>query len=451
MITTIVQLSVLFAAGLLLLYAAWHRPGWVVFFAISVAALLDLLQIGTDGVNLGVTLYIDDAASVISLGTGLLILKKYPKSFPRDAIPCLVLLGLVVLSAGRGASAFGLKAAGNGVRDLFYFVTSALAIMLLRPAFRLDAIRLARWVVWAGFCLSGIALLRWGGVLPIPVNPFQDDFREVVRAIGADYAFIVGLAFIASIHFSLVERRNGLWWMGAAMLGAVVLALQHRSVWVATLAGLAWLVFRAAPLSPKRLLAFGATAGIALCVILIAAPRVLNSATELATVNVEEAESENSTWEWRVTGYEEATARLLDSGLGDVLIGPPAGWAADLALENDASAIIHSRYIGTLAFYGVVGFAVLLVWFGVLARRVGWPAKPSRSTPASGHAGTTVLEALLLSELVYLGPYVGGILEGAVLGLIWVAATQSDAWIGVGQVNVTHRQFDAKKLATLPS
>jgi hypothetical protein len=443
-------ISALLVAGLLLLYAAWHRPGWVVFVALSAAALLDLFQIGTDGVSLGVTLYIDDAACVVSLGTGLLMLKKYPKNFPRDAIPCLILLGFVVLNAGRGASAFGLKAAGNGVRDLFFFLTPALAIMLLRPAFRLDAVRLARWLGWAGFCLSGVALLRWAGLLPIPIG-LEDSFREVVRVLPSDYAIIVGLAFIAAIHFSLVERRSALWWIGAAMLGVIALALQHRSVWVATAAGLAWLAYRALRISPARLLAVGATASVAMCVILVAAPRVLNSAREMVTVNVEEAESENSTWEWRVEGYQEATDRLFASDLVVILIGPPAGWAADLVLEDIASTIIHSRYIDTLANYGVVGFAVLLVWFGMLTKRVGWPAKPSRSAPERGHTEATLLEALLLSALVYLVPYYGSILEGAVLGLIWVAATQNDGLIGVGRVDSTHRQLDPKNLATLPS
>src|ERR1017187_1962817 len=159
-------MSVLLIAGGLLLVATWHRPGWVIFVTLSVAALLDLFQIGAGGVNLGINFYIDDAACLLALGAGLLALKRYLRDFSYDAVPCLALMALVALSFGRGISPFGLKAAGNSSRSLFTFVAPVLAVMLLRPVFQLDAGRLARWLGWAGFCLSGVALLRWGGVLP---------------------------------------------------------------------------------------------------------------------------------------------------------------------------------------------------------------------------------------------------------------------------------------------
>src|ERR1035438_508479 len=112
-------MSALLAAGLLLLSLGWYRPGWVILFALSVAATLDLFQIGIGGVNLGVNLYIDDAACVLAMGTGLLMLMRYHTKFPRDTVPCLVLMVLIALNVGRGVGTFGLKAAGNSSRNLF--------------------------------------------------------------------------------------------------------------------------------------------------------------------------------------------------------------------------------------------------------------------------------------------------------------------------------------------
>jgi hypothetical protein len=113
-----------------------------------------------------------------------------------------------------------------------------------------------------------------------------------------------------------------------------------------------------------------------------------------------------------------------------------------------SSTIIHSRYIGTLAYYGILGFAVLLLWLGMLAKRVGWPTRSPYGTPARDHAGTILLEALLLSELVYMVPYTGGILEAAVLGLIWVAAKQSNISIGAERITIARYQFHrSSKLA----
>jgi len=441
LISTIVEMSALLAAGLLLLTLAWYRPGWLIFFALSVAALLDLFQIGIGGVDFGVNLYIDDVACVLVMGTGLLMLMRYRTTLPRDAVPCLALLVLVALSFGRGVGPFGLKVAGNGSRNLFFFVAPALAIMLLRPAFRLDAGRLARWLGWAGLCLSAVALLRWGGVLPIPVE-LMDPLREVVRSLNADSAFIVGLAFIAAIWLSLVARRSAWWWVGAGMFGAITFALQHRSVWVATAAGLVWLGLRSLQrLYPLRWLAVGAAVCVGLGVIVVAIPQVLESAGMIVTTNVQEAESRNSTWAWRVAGYEEATDRLFSSQPVDILIGPPAGWAADLMREHFASTAIHSRYVSTLAFYGIVGSIALLLWFGMLAKRIGWPTRSPRGRPARDHAGSILLEALFLSELVYMVPYSGGILESAVLGLIWVAATQNNISIGAERVAIARYQF----------
>ena len=453
MIGTIVQMSALLAAGLLLLSLAWYRPRWVIFFTLSVAATLDLFQIGIGGVNLGVNLYIDDAACVLAMGTGLLMLMRYHTKFPRDAVPCLALMVLIALSFGRGVSPFGLNAAGNSSRNLFCFVAPALAIMLLRPAFRLDAGRLARWLGWAGLCLSAVALLRWRGVLPIPGESGQNDFRDVVRSLIADDAFIVGLAFIAAIWLPLVARRSAWWWVGAVTLGAVTFALQHRSVWVATAAGLVWLGLRSLRrLSPLRWLAVGAAVCVGLGVIVVAIPQVLESTGMIVTTNVQEVESPYSTWAWRVAGYEEATDRLFSSQPVDILIGPPAGWAADLIREHFASTIIHSRYVSTLAFYGIVGSTALLLWFGMLAKRIGWPTRSPRGRPARDHAGTILLEALLLSELVYMVPYTGGLPEGAVLGLIWVAAKQSNISIGAERVAIARYQFHrSSKLAAQAS
>jgi len=449
LIATIIQMSALLIAGGLLLIVTWRRPGWVIFVALSVAALLDLFQIGASGVNLGISFYIDDAACLLVLGTGLLALKRYPRNFSYDAVPCLALMALVALSFGRGISPFGLKAAGNSSRNLFTFVAPVLAVMLLRPVFQLDAGRLARWLGWAGFCLSGVALLRWGGVLPIPIEQ-EDNLREVVRSLNADYAFLVGLAFIAAIYLPLVERRSAWWWMGASMLGTITLALQHRSVWTATVVGLAWLVLRnARRVSPLRWLAIGAAGCVVLGVIVVAIPQTLEFADAIVATNAREVESKHSTWAWRVGGDDEAITRLLGSDSLDMLVGPPAGWATNTDASS-AEKFIHSRYISTLANYGLVGFAVLLIWFGMFTKTIGSAAQLHRRKPSRNRPGTTFLEALFLSELVYMVPYNGGILEAAVLGLIWVAAKQNAIPIFARRLAYARNQFDRKNIpATL--
>ena len=421
---SVVQNLALVAVGILCcLSLIWRWPGWIAFVTISAAALLDCLQIGTSGVTLGINLYVDDAAVAILLLAGLLVLLRYHRGLPGDAIPCAVLLALVALNFGRGVGAFGLKAAGNSARNLAEFTVPAAAVMLLQPVFQLDARRLARWLGWAGYALSAIAILRWAGVLSMPAQ-LETSFRDVVRALPADYAFMVGLALIAVVYLQFADRSTPWGWLTAAVFSVLTILLQHRSVWVATAAGVGWLSVRTARSSVLFWLALAAVGAGAGSVAALAFPQIVEKVELLVAANVQEAQGEKSTWAWRVQSYQEATDRLLTSGTTDMLIGPPAGWAAN-SNASFASTHIHSRYIDTLAFYGILGFAVLLLWFGVIARRVLRPVRSAPGRHARDHAGAPLLEALLLSEIVYLVPYFGGILQGTVLGLVWVAANQS--------------------------
>lgn len=425
----IVQMSVVLLAGLLLFILAWHRPGWVIFGTIAISALLDLLQIGVDGLHLGmfgINLLIDDAACIVLLGVSFILLRQRRTSFPRDALPCLALLVLSAVSFSRGVTTFRHQDAEESIRGVLIFVMPALAIMLAPPTFRFDTIRLAHWLRCAGLLLGAIALLRWTGVLPIPIE-LEDPLREVVRTIGAEYAIIVGLAFIAAIYLQLVQRYSAWSWANITALGILTFTLQHRSVWVATAAGSAWFMLRT--IRQVRWQTFVAVAGVLGCLMIIAAPRhLMDSAHKMATANIEEVQSENSTWAWRVDGYEEAAVRLFASEPLDILIGPPAGWQENTN-ASFAAIHIHSQYIDILAYFGVVGLAALLLWFWALARRISWAAKPPYETPAYNHVRTSFLGALLISLMVYFIPYPaypGGGLQGAILGLIWVAAKDNE-------------------------
>ena len=417
------QLMALAAAGLACMFVIWNRPGWVVFGAISCAALMDCLQLGTNGLDAGINVYVDDVACLTILATGSLLTFKFRKGIPRDLTPCVLLMLLIALAFSRGYGIFGLKAAGNSARNLFAFTAPAVAIMLLRPVLRLDVGRLVRSIACAGFCLCTVALLRWAGFLPMPVE-LEEDLREVVRVLPSDYAIVIGQAFIAALYVMLVERgKKWLWWVAAGMFAAVTLVLQHRSVWVATVAGVAWLAFRTGRISIVRWVILVATATFALCFAMIAYPTMLVSARNLVLNDLSETQSEHSTWAWRVQGYTEATDRVFASETANMLLGPPAGWAANSG-ASFASIHIHSRYIDTLAYYGIVGACVLLLWFGMLIFRTRQrPELLSKMQPAID-GGQAFIQALLISELVYLVPYFGGILQGAVLGLVWVAATQ---------------------------
>jgi O-antigen ligase len=151
-------------------------------------------------------------------------------------------------------------------------------------------------------------------------------------------------------------------------------------------------------------------------------PNLAATLNSLVSANLSETQSEKSSWEWRVQGYAEATDRVFAGDATDTAIGPPAGWAAN-SNAAFASTHIHDRYIDTLAYYGVIGLAILLMWLGILAKRVSQRRRLVAAECFRGDTGSTFLQALLLSEVVYLIPYFGGILQGTALGLIWLAAS----------------------------
>lgn len=219
---------------------------------------------------------------------------------------------------------------------------------------------------------------------------------------------------------------------------------------MATAAGATWLALRTGRISVVRSLILAATATLSLCFAMLAYPSMLVSAGDLVTANLSETQTEHSSWAWRVQGYAEATDRVLASSPSDMLLGPPAGWAANSG-ASAASIHIHSRYVDTLAYYGIVGACVLLLWFAMLTIRTLQRSDLASKMQLRSHGSQALLQALLISELVYLVPYFGGILQGAVLGLLWVAATQ-EAFLPrakrVSVYSVTNRAADLSLAAS---
>jgi hypothetical protein len=75
-----------------------------------------------------------------------------------------------------------------------------------------------------------------------------------------------------------------------------------------------------------------------------------------------------------------------------------------------------------LAYYGVLGELVLLLWLFGVGRKVGGWIHPHPGGGPEIHAGTAFLQALLLAQLTYFMVYTGGIVQGGITALIWLAA-----------------------------
>lgn len=422
----LIELGIALSGLLIAARLLWMYPVAGAVTSIAVGVLSDITGIGESGLPLGgFSIYPLDLGCA-ALVACCVIVSLRTRALPRDFCwPALMLLGLGVLNFGRGSLLFGPKAPGNDARQLINLILPAVAFSFLGAAIRLNVERLVFYLSLASLALAGIAAARWAGVLAMS-DVYDEEFREVVRVLPADYAIAIGQALIAILGIQLVRgfRITGI--VLAGVFAGLVFALQHRSVWGATAAGLGWLAVRAPRLARLQWLQFTSIAlllatALALCALL--APSPLEKAANLVNSNLEEVNRDDSTWAWRVEGYTEATQRVFGNGLAEATLGPPSGRDLSNTVKTIASIQIHDRYIQTLANYGLVGVLVLIAWLCSTAARIKRLVAKDRQALIN----KIILEAMLVSTLVYFVPYSGGQLQGAILGAIWLAATKRQA------------------------
>jgi hypothetical protein len=419
---SIIFLACSFAILSALAIGLWRYPAPFALLSVGIIGILDCLQVWASGMSLGIYIYLDDMGCVVLIAAAVILAARTGQLPFTFCWPLLILLCLAILNFTRGVALYGVKPAGNGVRDLVYLILPIVAISAMQTT-RISLSRIALWLCVLSWMLIVVGVLRWSGSLPIPEEVLgADEIRGVIRVLPADYAMIIGQALIALLAMQLIRGVRATGVLTAAFFCAILLSLQHRSVWIATSIGIVWFVFRSWSYAGRQLTHLAAIAlGCVLfgSVVLVATGNT-DKVISLVTVNVNETHQEDSTWAWRVNGFSEAIERSLTNGVLETAIGPPAG--RDLEdIASDAAVHIHSRYVGAFAFYGVIGVALLMTWLWILAARLRRCASLARFQ-LDGAIEAVLFEAVLISELTYFIAYSGGLLHGALLGVLWLAA-----------------------------
>lgn len=417
LILPVLLISVLCAAAFLL----WRYPVAVAVSAVAGAMLADVLEIGKSGFQLGgISIYPFDL-SCVALIACCIVVGLRTRSLPQDVCwPALLLLGLGFLNFGRGALTYGLKASGNDARQFINLVLPVVAFSCLSGVIRMSVERLVTFLSVISLALALVSAARWAGVLAMP-DVFDEEFRTVTRVLPSDYAIVIGQALIGVVGIQLMRGIRTTSLIFAGVFAALVFALQHRSVWTATAAGLAWLALRSPRLARREWLQFSSlillvAAAVSLTPLIASGP--LEKVEKLFHSNVEEVSQDDSTWAWRVEGYLEASQRVFSNGLTESVIGPPSGRDLSSTVKTIASIYIHDRYVDTLANYGVLGLTILLAWLLSAAARIARLAPRDPQT----RMDKAILEAMLVSMVFYFVPYSGGQLQGTLLGAMWLAS-----------------------------
>ena len=346
------------------------------------------------------------AAAILAVVVQLAVHPRVRPSLRRRALwlLCAVVLGSLLA----GVAAHGVQAAGNDARTSFLYVFGpALYVVAANPRRDLTAVVVRTWTAAAvGYVL--LALVWWSqyGVGSSSSTVLVDGHVVGGRGVPAVAAFLVAQA---AVMLLVVRGTRPRVLLVAGPLLLTVLLLQHRSAWTAIAAmACGWLLLRPGRVLRKAVtggaVAFAATAAVILTTALPA---------DRLTTDLAESASNDSTWEWRVTGWLQLIDRL--HGTGDWLFGLPFGSGYDRLLGGVVTDVNpHSYYVLMLLRVGLLGLALLL----------GTVLASLRSGGRTTSAGL-LMWLLAAGEAVYWLTYEPTVPDGLLLGLMVRYATRT--------------------------
>lgn len=340
--------------------------------AVAEAMILDDIKF-----RLGIYIYMEDVTlGLVAVATILRF------AFLADArpkvLPFKVFLVVFAVNLAHGLLVYG-TAAGVAARMAFYALVACGYVMTFpMNEQRLRALFVA--VVWSGLallllaCYRGVAVaLDLRDLLP-PGGRFGPREDSVWRVISAWQSLAVAQAMLSLWAFAgLAPALSALRLLAPALLMAIV-ALQHRSVWVATLAGYATMRLGRAS---NRLYARQLLPVMALAVVLGLGIGLVGSRSG-SGIGGDVARSARDAVELRGTAgarldsWQQLVQKWFDSGLRGWAIGQPYGTRFE-RYENASpgaariSYEAHNYYVELLTTQGMLG---LLSYLGMVASAV---------------------------------------------------------------------------------
>jgi O-antigen ligase len=394
-------------------------------FGASVAVVVGMfgvecLYMIVGGFTLGLSLYYTDFALlfafVIALSR-LLLARDRPPLHRAWLLYCAVF----AVSLVTGLATYG-SGAGVQARPYFYFVAAGLCGM----SFSVDEKRVRlvlNALVGVAVLLMFITAYRWvvyytpvKELLP-PEGFYNND--GPIRVIRSHEALVLAQVLVASLFFA---RGSG--WLVVAraispLLLAVVVVLQHRSVWVAGLAGVLAALFVS---RLQKGSAVGQSLLLVAIVVTTALPMFLTDKlsgvgqqiTSSASAAVEERGSAGE----RLSSWKEIVNNWAAAGPRSIAVGQSFGTDPARFVRDAAGALrkltytAHNMYVQTLFNTGLVGLGAFLYAAGYVVRGL-------YRICASGQGGPSAqaLLVIVLMQLVYYVPYGTDYLQSLIFGV----------------------------------
>jgi hypothetical protein len=390
---------------------------------ISTAFGLDVLTQSSPLLNLGITLFVADLPMIfVGAVAGLRWLLR--KDIPHRHMGWVIFAAVFFVDLAIGLAKHG-TGAGVQARNDFYSLAAASYVMSF-PVGRPQVRQLLGALAWLAFALLLLCVYRW--------TVYYGNFRELlpamgsynvdgaIRVIGSSPALVLGQSLILGLFFgTLGAGAKALRGLLVATLG-FTLVLQHRSVWLATLVGVAAAVLLAKVQRVSRAqqaLLLGALLFVA-GVGLMFGGKVTEDIRSSATRAVEG----QGTVQARFENWRSTLSDWRDAGPRAILIGREFGNGERSLMLNSAGQYVpinfgaHNIYVSLLTSTGIVGLSALL-WAVVSTLRKLYANSRSGGEDA---AYDSVLLVLMIMQLVYYVAYSSDFLQFMIFGIALAAA-----------------------------
>src|SRR5450830_1716178 len=388
----------------------------VAIFLLETASLTPL------ALHLGLWLYPPDLFVLLLLPGfiyRLVILKKFgaiPRAWWALGFVQMILFAWGLASFGTGA--------GVDYRPHFYVWLGAAYL----ATFDYDdawARRFLKFFIIMGVGVCIIAYFRW--IMGAVDYKFQRELLQLdstgvgfQRVAAAGPMFITACAMLVAAYQAITNRTKPMAWILVLLFGFTILAMQHRSVWMATFAGimaLGWALSRVRSGVGSKFLSMGL--GLGLLLLVIVASGKFGGAVDSVQQQAERGISTTSgTFAGRVDGWQSLLKMWVDSHSPvTYLVGKPFGGGYERYQLGSAGAqkvgyMPHNYYVHLLYRGGLIGLCAYL-WVVVQSMKVLLARMKSKQDDIA-----PLLFAMLVSQLVYFIPYELDYAQMILLGLL---------------------------------
>jgi O-antigen ligase len=390
---------------------------------VALAFIVDTITMGDVALDVGLKLYYPDIFLLILAIAAFiryLILTEYSRSGLVWVIFCVIFL----FSTFTGLINYG-SSAGVDARPYFYLA----AVGLYGISFKIDTQHLDtlfQTMYLMTLFLIFLAFYRWivfftpiTNLLP-PGGTYNID--GAIRVIYSHHVLLIAQVSLLVIFYADLSKVFSSFGLLSPLLVGMILILQHRSVWLATIAGFfaRFVMGRNDMQSPQKKINL---LYILLALSITVAASQFNDSLQGISKQVRSGATtalaaEGSVGE-RLQSWQELIKIWLDAGPRSILIGQSFGADNTRYVKNERGELIkidytaHNFYVQTLFNLGVLGLATYL--YVVIFALIGlWRIK--NRTSQKSHAEAFIV--ILITQLVYYIPYGSDYFQGLLLGVI---------------------------------